>query len=243
MPGRAIRGTRSRSLGNLGALDGSVNTSLGPQIDAQIRNLQTGTKICGVSIEDFLATFPSDGGTAEPFSDPRLAQLDGFNELVGLGAGTSFGNGIVRIHSEREVLRASRFVRESFPEYGNSAVPVAKDWLGRQFAVPLAAGAPRPDLLLLIEPGSGEVFEIDCGVVDLFNAEMVADPVTYLASDLFEAWREANPVILSSDQCVGFKVPLFLGGAGSVGNLEVSDESVYWSLFGQMRLQGRIPPS
>lgn len=40
----------SDTLDNLGALDGSVNTSLGPQIDAQIRGLPDGTKICGVSI-------------------------------------------------------------------------------------------------------------------------------------------------------------------------------------------------
>lgn len=185
--------------------------------------------------EDFLSAFPSDGGTAEPFNDPRLAQLDGFNELVGLGAGLSFGKGIVRIHSEREALRASGLIRESFPAYGDRVVPIAKDWLGRQFAVPLADGAARPGLLLLIEPGSGEVFEIDCRVVDLFNVEMVADPETFLASDLFEEWREENPVMLPSDQCVGFKVPLFLGGEGSVDNLEVCDESVYWSLFGQMR--------
>lgn len=37
-------------LDNLGALDGSVNTSLGPQIDARIRNISNGIKICGVSI-------------------------------------------------------------------------------------------------------------------------------------------------------------------------------------------------
>ncbi|MFC9295504.1 polymorphic toxin-type HINT domain-containing protein [Streptomyces sp. NPDC057011] len=38
------------TLDNLGPLDGSVNTSLGPQIDAQIRKLPNGTKVCGVSI-------------------------------------------------------------------------------------------------------------------------------------------------------------------------------------------------
>ena len=38
------------TLDNLGALDGSVNTSLGPQIAGQLRNLPLGTPICGVSI-------------------------------------------------------------------------------------------------------------------------------------------------------------------------------------------------
>jgi hypothetical protein len=37
-------------LDNLGALNSSVNKSLGPQIDAQIGKLPNGTKICSVSI-------------------------------------------------------------------------------------------------------------------------------------------------------------------------------------------------
>jgi hypothetical protein len=38
------------TLDNLGPLDGSVNTSLGPQIAGRVRNLPLGTTICGVSI-------------------------------------------------------------------------------------------------------------------------------------------------------------------------------------------------
>ncbi|MFI6950563.1 T6SS immunity protein Tdi1 domain-containing protein [Streptomyces sp. NPDC050422] len=187
--------------------------------------------------EKFLAAFPSDGGTSQPFVDPRLERLDGFNELVAFGAGLSFGNGIVRIHSEGEALRAGELIKESFSKLGDRTVPLAKDWLGRQFVVPLINGRARSGLLLLVEPGSGEVFDVDCGLVDLFSVEMVADSETFLAADLFDDWRERNSVIMSSDQCVGFKVPLFLGGEGSVDNLEVSDESVYWSLLGQIRSQ------
>jgi Domain of unknown function (DUF1851) len=44
-------------------------------------------------------------------------------------------------------------------------------------------------------------------------------------------------------QCVGYQVPLFLGGKDSLENLEITDLDVYWSLSGQLR-QGTwvLPP-
>ena len=97
--------------------------------------------------------------------------------------------------------------------------------------------------LLLLEPGSGEAFEIDCGIVDLFNVEFIADPITYLAVDLFEQWVAGNPRVPIAGECVGFKVPLFLGGDGAVENLEVTDEETYWSIFGQLKAKTKdLPP-
>ncbi|MFC9295505.1 T6SS immunity protein Tdi1 domain-containing protein [Streptomyces sp. NPDC057011] len=186
--------------------------------------------------ENFLSAYPADSDEApRPFSAPKLAELDGFNELVSLGAGKSFGGGILRIHSESEMERAAGLIADGFPDYDGRVAPIAKDWLGRQYAIPLTESGFTPNLVLLIEPGSGEVFEVDCGLEELFDAEMLADPETFLASDLYAEWREVNSESVASGQCVGFKVPLFLGGDGSVDNLELSDESVYWSLMGQLR--------
>jgi len=68
---------------------------------------------------------------------------------------------------------------------------------------------------------------------------VVDDPETFLATDLFEPWAAAGGRLPGPDECVGFKVPLFLGGAGDVANLEVSDLEVYWSFAAQLRLQSR----
>jgi hypothetical protein len=38
-------------------------------------------------------------------------------------------------------------------------------------------------------------------------------------------------------------VPLFLGGAGAAGNLELTDLEVYWGLSAQLRTRTRgLPP-
>lgn len=185
--------------------------------------------------ENFLATYPADEEDGGHFPGPSLEDLRGFRELMAIGAGRSFGGGLLRIHDRGDSGRAAELIGEAFPEYQGKVVPIAKDWLGRQFAVPFVGAVPRAGMILLIEPGSGEAFEIDCNLVELFDREMVNDPVTFLAADLFAEWRSVNPGRIPPGKCVGFKAPLFLGGEGNVANLEIVDESVYWSLFGQLR--------
>ena len=48
---------------------------------------------------------------------------------------------------------------------------------------------------------------------------------------------------LKADECVGYRVPLFLGGQDVVDNLEVSDLGVYWSLCAQLRQGTRDLPT
>lgn len=189
--------------------------------------------------ENFVSIFPADVESAlSPYRDPRLGSVAGYNELVRIGSGISFGAGILRVHSADEASRARSLVQQVFPGYVD-IVPIAKDWLGRQFALDFAGADPRFPRLLLFEPGSAEVFDVECGIEQLFDVEIVADPVTFLAADLFSEWRDEGNVIPQSGQCVGFRVPLFLGGAGSVENLEISDEEVYWSILGQLQAKLR----
>jgi Domain of unknown function (DUF1851) len=189
--------------------------------------------------ENFLAAYPADDGDGEHFSSSPLEELGGFRELMAIGAGRSFGGGLLRVHDQGGSGRAAQLIEEAFPEYRGAVVPIAKDWLGRQYAVPLVGAVPRAGMVLLVEPGSGEAFEVDCNLVELFDQEMVDDPVTFLATDLYAEWKPANPGSIPPGKCVGFKVPLFLGGEGNADNLEVVDEPVYWSLFGQLRREVR----
>ncbi|WP_284978680.1 T6SS immunity protein Tdi1 domain-containing protein [Arthrobacter sp. fls2-241-R2A-200] len=66
--------------------------------------------------------------------------------------------------------------------------------------------------------------------------ELVRDPEPSLLPSFFNKWRLENPADLAFDECVGYKVPLFLGGDDELHNLELSDMEVYWSLMGQLRL-------
>jgi hypothetical protein len=141
-----------------------------------------------------------------------------------------------------DAQRASRLVKDAYPEFGGQIVSIAEDWMGRQFAVRLPRVGFVGAQVLLFEPGSGDAYELDCGLRELFESELENDPVTYLALDLYREWREADSTPLSPGKCVGFKVPLFLGGSGSVDNLEISDVQVYWDILGQLRAATRDSP-
>jgi hypothetical protein len=58
-----------------------------------------------------------------------------------------------------------------------------------------------------------------------------------LASDFFRAWAATNAreLPLAPTHCVGYRVPLFLGGADDVDNLELTDTCTHWQLMAQLR--------
>ena len=224
-------------------MDGSVNSSLGAQIAAQLRGLPVGTCIVAVRIcweslvfERFLGIHgPERGVQPGPlWADPVLMATSGYAELAPRVAGLVLGGGLLRFVTQADGPVAQQAIRDAFPEFSARAVPFARDWLGRHFAVDKGRSVGSVSQLLLLEPGSGEAFEIDEGLEDFFNVDLVEAPDTYLESGLFEMWRGSGGEVPGADQCVGFKVPLFLGGAGSIYNLELSDVQVYWDLCGQM---------
>ncbi|GAB2855109.1 hypothetical protein [Lentzea nigeriaca] len=188
----------------------------------------------------FVAAFPSDGGEASPPANVApLRQVPGLAELVTMAAGCSFGGGVFRVFTDEEARRAQSLANEMFPQCAPRIRPFAQDWLGRLYALDLHRNA----MLILLEPGSGDVFDLDTTIPELLDRHMVDHPVTFLAHDLFEAWRAVHSEPTPAGMCVGFQTPLFLGGAATVQNLEIIDEAVYWSIHGQLWAQVKdLPP-
>lgn len=178
---------------------------------------------------------PGSAGSAWP--DERLTAVEGYMEFAAEFAGASFGDGIYRVHDDRTGPRALALVAEAFPGFAERVRPFGYDWLGRQFAVDsgrINAGQPQ---VLLLEPGTGEALEIPLPFAAFHEEELIEHADAALANQLFGAWSEVNQgsVPLRRDQCVGYKVPLFLGGRDAVENLERCDIDVYWSICGQLR--------
>lgn len=180
----------------------------------------------------FLDRYPLPDGRADELWDAGpLPSIAGYADLARQAAGLPLCGGLLRLAGAREGRLASKFIREGFPEFAPVAVPFAIDWIGRVVAL----DPSRPPGLLLIEPGSAEAFEIDESFADFFNVDVVDDPDVFLAADLFRDWQAADGGVPGAGECVGFKVPLFLGGHGAAANLELADLEVYWSFTAQMR--------
>jgi hypothetical protein len=99
--------------------------------------------------------------------------------------------------------------------------------------------------VMMLEPGTGEALEIPSGFVSFHDEEFVDYRNEALASEFFASWATANPgaVPLQASECVGYRVPLFLGGRDTVDNLEVTDFDVYWTITGQLSIQARNLPA
>lgn len=149
--------------------------------------------------------------------------------------GQTFNHGLYRVLRHDQLAAAKTALESVFPEYCDRIVPFAYDWLGRHFASDLARVENGKPLVLMLEVGVGEAMEIPASALDFHNHELVDYADDALSVPFWNQWRAGNPNDLQFADCVGYKVPLFLGGADVLANLELIDLSVYVETCGQLR--------
>jgi Domain of unknown function (DUF1851) len=199
------------------------------------------------TFETFLATFElvvAPDCPGEPWLDARLLAPSGYREFADRFAGCSFADGLYRLHDAESGPRGEALLAEAFPDFKDRACPFAYDWLGRQFASDARRLDQGEPLILLAEPGTGQVLETPFSFA-AFHEKLADMQEPALAATFFRDWAHANPSLLPlrRDQCVGYNIPLFLGGADTIENLEMTDLDVYWSLCGQLRAASDdLPP-
>jgi hypothetical protein len=157
--------------------------------------------------------------------------------------GASFGDGLYRVIHPADSARWHERVLLAFPDFATRATCFGYDWLGRAFALDakrLEDGKPG---VIMLEPGTGEVLKIPANLVTFHDVTLLTDHDAAVASSFYEKWRGTGGGAPDYDQCVGYKIPLFLAGVDDVENIELSDLDVYWHLMGQLieRTRG-LPP-
>jgi hypothetical protein len=165
---------------------------------------------------------------------------NGFTECMTRFGGESFNDGVFRFHLISDIGRWTGIVREAFPSYQSRLICFAYDWLGRHFAIDLLRKEGNQCLILLAEPGTGETLEIPATLENFLDIELVDHADSATACNFYQEWRVSGGARPTAGQCVGYKVPLFLGGVDDLPNLEVTDMDVYWSIHGQIlnRIRG-----
>lgn len=152
--------------------------------------------------------------------------------LTRLG-GKQFGQGVFNSFSLENVEKWTGIVTEAYPGFTGRFKLFAYDWLGRCFGIDLREG--RNKTVLMFEIGTNDVLEIPCDLETFLNEELPLFPDACIAQTFFEAWMQQASAHLMYGRCAGYKVPLFLGGADDISNLEDSDMEVYWGLLSQMK--------
>lgn len=172
-----------------------------------------------------------------PLPAPLVAE--GFGELLGTFGGASFRDGVYRLLDADGVDRWTTAAGAAFPEHKGSILCFASDWLGRLFAL----DARRDSQVLLLDAGAGAAHEVPRDFRDFHDVELVEESATVFEAALFKQWRAAGGTLPEPEQCIGFRVPLFLGGNVEAGNLEPVDMALYWDLCAQLRAgTRRLPP-
>lgn len=153
-----------------------------------------------------------------------------FRSMVDQLGGKSFKQGIFVAFDEEEVARATLTIWEMFPRLKDRATAFGCDWKGRFFAAKQADEVE----VTLIEPDTDSIYEIKAGLAEFYNFELVQHHDAALASAFFEEWKSTTSVELHFHQCLGYRVPLFLGGEDVIDNLEIVERQFYAEFCGQL---------
>ena len=119
----------------------------------------------------------------------------------------------------------------------------ASDWSGRQFAIDRKNMTEAGPAVSLFDLGAPKSFSVDRAIVDFHDSILIEKTNAALSSKLFESWRTENPADIAPNECIGYKIPLFLGANDKIDNLERIDMDVYLSLCSQLYAETlKLPP-
>lgn len=154
--------------------------------------------------------------------------------------GATLAGGFYRFHTAESAARGNDACGKLIKGFNGRFHVFAFDWMGRELAVDLKGG--DDGLVICVDPGGGEYLKTDCPLSQWHDA--VASEEDPLAYPFYREWREAHPKQgpLGASEAIGYKVPLFLGGADDIQNLEVCDREVYFDLCTQLAHGARQLP-
>ncbi|GIG23631.1 hypothetical protein Cch01nite_43550 [Cellulomonas chitinilytica] len=175
-----------------------------------------------------------------PDGDASARTLTGPDSLLRAFGGASFGGGAYRIHAPRDVARLTAMAREAFPDLGPGTTCIGSTWCGDQIAVTDTSDGPTVQVL---DIAWGEATDTGLNLEGFHEHLLVTSTDVVLHVSLYRAWRRAGGAVPGPDQCVAFAVPLFLGGAEELANLDLTSLDVTWGVNGQLLAQVRdLPP-
>ena len=161
----------------------------------------------------------------EENADPFISFINSFG-------GMQLSDGMFRVFKYDDLKKWNSIIGEAYKNFSGYFKPFGFDWLGRCFAIDCRAKTKGN--ILMFEIGTNDVLEIPCDFLSFLNNEIPEYNDECLASSFFYEWHQRSKTDINYNQCIGYKVPLFLGGEDSIDNLEVIDMEVYWSILSQI---------
>lgn len=191
-------------------------------------------------IDDFLKKYTPSSKIENSSEDYGLYSSlpNPFVELISKEGGTIFENGIFRIHTFESSLHWALLLERYFADNKRNVYPFAFDWMGRHFCI-----NDKNNIIYMFDSAMFEVFTLDRSIDAFFNEDLVEDADDLLNATLFmNACQSLQIKELKFDRCIGYKVPLYLGGKDEISNWEILDMEVYWDFMHQIYIQVKDLP-
>lgn len=168
------------------------------------------------------------------FSVPEkyVKGIKSVDDFISRFGGYQFGDGLFRIFKSDDLAMWQNNVESAFGNFAGKFKLFAFDWLGRCFGIDLRQNTFGN--ILMFEIGTNDVLEIPCQFMEFLNEEIPQYHDECLASSFFKEWKNNTNKQIAYDECVGYKIPLFLNGVDDINNLEISNMDVYWHIFSQI---------
>jgi hypothetical protein len=153
-----------------------------------------------------------------------------FLNLIKECGGCSFRNGLYRTHTLESSIKWGLVINKYFPSFAG-CLPFGYDWMGRQFCI----HKNSDNILYMLDPSTGEGFIIKSNINDFHNKDLINEVEDFLSESLFIKILDLLKLKrVAYKDCLGYKIPLFLGGADSVENYELIDMEVYCEIQCQL---------
>lgn len=146
----------------------------------------------------------------------------------------TFLEGAYRLHRSEDIERFTGPAISAFPAFSTRITCFGSSWLGCQFATDEKRIVKGERQILLLEPGTGEALEIPAGLDTFHSDELINKSDAVAAYSFFKNWLLEGGKAPRYNQCVGYRIPLFLGGEDQTTNLELVDFEVYWHISAQI---------
>lgn len=149
-------------------------------------------------------------------------------------SGSSFNGGQFRVVQASQIVAWEQRLAGAFPAHARQVVCFGYNWRNLVFALHKTERVGGRPAVCLFDVDYGEASLTAMTLRSLCNEHMVKSPESLLDSALYQEWIESGGEVPRHDQCVGHRIPTFLGGADELSNLGVCGIDVHWSLTGQI---------
>lgn len=186
---------------------------------------------------DNLPTFTDD-----PILETVEKVVPGFTKFMAQYSGVSFNDGLYRIHAVDQLRRITAMCIEAFPAYENRIICYSSNWMGHLFAIDPSDNNGKGSIVLFDSDGAGD-FDIPFTFAEFQDKILFDDREELLQESLYEKWKKSGGESPTNEQCVGFEVPLMIGGEIELSNMQLSNMAAYWSINTQIYAQVKdLPP-